>query len=109
MATISAKNDEMRKKRPDPIKSVQRRLEVEAKLAEYPELTSDKVIDLIYWFKREATAMEVATVASNPDIQDSYRQFRDRHLDKLSTGEIFLATGLGMILIVVVAIVIAVP
>ena len=109
MATISAKNDEMRKKRPDPIKSVQRRLEVEARLAEYPELTSDKVIDLIYWFKREATAMEVATVASNPEIQDRYRQFRDRHLDKLSTGEIVLATGFGMILIVVVAIALAVP
>lgn len=99
----------MRKKRPPQIKSVQRRLQIEATLAEYPSVSPDKIIDVIYWFKREATAMEVASVASNPDLQTNYRSFRDRHLGKLSMGELIVAIGVGMVLIVTIAAVVAVP
>lgn len=78
-------------------------------MADYPELPPDKLLDLIYWFKREATAMEVAAVACNPDIQAKYRQFRNRHLNDLTVGELVLAIGLGMVLIVMIAVVVAVP
>jgi hypothetical protein len=99
----------MRKRRRDPIKSVQRRLQIEAALAEYPEVSPDRLSDVIQWFKREATAMEVASVACNPDLQSKYRSFRNRHLDKLSAGELFVTIGVGMVLIVAVAAVLAVP
>jgi hypothetical protein len=99
----------MRKKRRPYIKSVQRRLQIEAMLADYPSVSPDKIIDVIYWFKREATAMEVASVASNPDLQKSYRSFRDRHLGKLSMSELIVAIGVGMVLIVTIAAVVAVP
>lgn len=99
----------MRNNRRNNIKSVQRRLEVEVTLAEYPDLPADRIVDLMYWFKREATALEVATVASNPAIQKNYRQFRDAHLDRLTTREVVLATSLGVILIVAVAVAIALP
>lgn len=99
----------MRNKRRNIIKSVQRRLEVEITLSEYPNLSADRIVDLMYWFKREATALEVATIASNPAIQKNYRQFRDTHLERLSAREVVLATGLGVILIVTVAVIIVLP
>lgn len=63
----------------------------------------------MYWFKQEATALEVATIASNPAIHSNYRQFRETHLDRLTTREMVLTTGLGVILIVAVAVIIAFP
>lgn len=99
----------MQSRRPDPIKSVQRRLQIEAALAEYPELSPDKLIDVIYWFKREATALEVASVACNPELQSKYRVFRNKHLDKLSIGELIVAIGVGMVVIVAITALIVVP
>ena len=99
----------MRNKQRESVKSVQRRLEIEQSLSHYPALPPDKVLDLVYWFKREATAMEIASVASNPAIQTRYRQFREKHITKLSAGETILATGLGTIIIVVMAVLISIP
>lgn len=99
----------MQNRRRDPIKSVQRRIQVEASLANYPELSPDKLLDLIYWFKREATPREVAVVAGNPDIQAKYRHFRERHLDQIRTGELAWGLGLGLLLVVMIAAVTAMP
>jgi hypothetical protein len=93
----------MRNTRRIPIKSVRRRLDVEEKLVDYPDLSADKLLDLIYWFKREATVMELAAIASNPRVRDNYRQFRARYLGKLTMGETVLATVLGAGLIVMIA------
>ncbi|MNC94342.1 hypothetical protein D3C83_111710 [compost metagenome] len=50
--------------------------------------------------------MEVATVASNLDeqYQDSYRQFRQAHIDKFSLIGVAIATIFGAIVIVVLAV-----
>lgn len=89
------------------MKSVQRRLEIEQSLSHYPALPPDKVLDLIYWFKREATAMEIASVASNPAIQTKYSQFREKHINNLSVGGTILSTILGVIIIVILAVAIS--
>lgn len=98
----------MRKKRSDTAKTVQRRLQVEASLAEYPHLPADQIIDLVHWFKREATPMEVAAIASNPRILGKYRQFRSAYLDRLSAGEVILGIGLGTLLIVTASVIFAI-
>lgn len=92
----------MRTTRRIPIKSVQRRLDVEEKLSGYPDISAEKLLDLIYWFKREATAMELATIAGNPKVRDNYRQFRDKYLDKITIGETAITAVLGVILIAMV-------
>lgn len=99
----------MRVKQTESIKSVQRRLEIERNLSQYPALPPDKISDLIHWFKREATAMEVASVARNPAIQSRYLQFHNKHISKMSIGETILVTVFAMVVIVSIAIVIAVP
>jgi hypothetical protein len=97
----------MRNRRRDTIKSVRRRLDVEQALRNYPNLPPDRIADLTKWFKREATAMEVAAIAGNPNIQSNYCRFRDQHLDRLTAWETALATGLGVVLIAVAALAVA--
>lgn len=94
----------MKREKYDSPKSVRRRLEVQQALSQYPDLPSDKIQDLVRWFKKEATAMEVAVVASQLDKQDSYRDFRRTHIDKLSPIEMIGATLVIMLLIVLVAV-----
>ncbi|RYE51633.1 MAG: hypothetical protein EOP21_00885 [Hyphomicrobiales bacterium] len=98
----------MRKKRSDVAKTAQRRLQVEARLAEFPQLPADQIIDIVHWFKREATPGEVAAIASNPRIINKYRQFRRVYLNRLSAGELILGVGLGALLIVTASVIAAI-
>jgi hypothetical protein len=100
----------MRKRQPNAIKSVRRRLEVGQALSRYPDLPSEQIQDLVHWFKREATAMEVATVANSLDAkdQDSYRQFRQAHIDRLTPVELAVTTLFGATVIVCFAVGVAI-
>ncbi|MDE8652782.1 hypothetical protein [Novosphingobium album (ex Liu et al. 2023)] len=93
----------MRHRDPNLSENIQRRREVEQTLSQYPNLEPEKIRDVIHWFKREASAMDVAMVANNLDNRDSYREFRRTHIDKLTPVEIIVATVLMMILIVLLA------
>jgi hypothetical protein len=83
----------------EPMKSARRRLEVEKSLADYPDLSPDEIINIVHWFKNEASSFEVASVASNSEIQEEYSQFRNLYLAKLTPWEIGLACLFGAILL----------
>ena len=96
-------------RRREPISSDQRRHQIEETLIRYPHLTSEQLTDLIKWFKSEATAMEVATLASDPDLYPQYRSFRTKHVDKFTLGELTISAGFAAVLIVTVAALLATP
>lgn len=64
-----------------------RRAEMESVLADYPHLTEERLAALLAWFRNEASALDVATMASNPTVADRYRSFRADHIDPVTTGE----------------------
>ncbi len=64
-----------------------RRAQMEAALADYPNLSEDRLAALLGWFRKDATALDVAMVASNPSIIEPYRQFRAEHIDRISGKE----------------------
>ena len=99
---------EMGRKLSDNSGSIQRKLEIEAALAEYGDLPADRIVDLVGWFRREATAREIATIAGNPAIADNYQHFRALHLVGMTTGGAVLCTFIGAVLIVVLAVAAAV-
>ncbi len=68
--------------------SADRRAQIERTLAHYPDLSDAALGDLLAWFRHEATALDVAMVASNPDILAPYRQFRADHIDRLTAKDI---------------------
>ena len=65
-----------------------RRAHVEALLAAYPDVTPPEHELLVNWFRREASALDVGMVASNPDIARGYRLFRQQHIDRFTLADL---------------------
>jgi hypothetical protein len=67
----------------------------EALLARYPGLTEEELLDLTHWFRKEASAFDVASLASKESVAEPYRLFRAEHVDRFRVKEaIILAGGL---------------
>lgn len=54
---------------------------VEGTLARYPDISGTELATLKSWFMREASALDVGTLASNERIAAQYARFRADHLD----------------------------
>lgn len=74
----------------DAASGVARMAHIEALLASYPDVTGDELEILKNWFNREASAFDVATLASKSEIRSGYTQFRADHIDKFGTRDIVL-------------------
>ena len=70
---------------------VARRAQIEAALADYPHLSEDRIAAIKAWFQKEASALDVAMIASNERITESYRRFRADHIDRLTGRDIIRA------------------
>ncbi len=69
----------------------QRRERVELLLTRYPDLSDAEIADLLHWFRKEASALDVAMLASDESLARAYQPFRAAHLDRLSAVEIAVA------------------
>ncbi|WP_068073247.1 hypothetical protein [Novosphingobium lentum] len=77
----------------------QLRARIEATLARYPALDDNELAGLLAWFRREASALDVATVACNAAIAEPYRRFRADHIDRISGRDIVRAlVAVGVVL-----------
>lgn len=90
----------------DGAASADRRAQIERTLADYPDLGEDSLGELIAWFRKEASALDVAMVASNPEIAESYRRFRADHIDRLTGNDILrgilFAVAIGAIVLLII-------
>jgi hypothetical protein len=64
-----------------------RRAHVEALLAAYPDVTPEERQLMVNWFRSEASALDVALVASNPAAERGYRRFRSENVDKFTVKD----------------------
>jgi dsRNA-specific ribonuclease len=64
---------------------------IEALLASYPDVTEGELATLKNWFNREASALDVGTLASKDELRSGYTQFRAEHIDKFTAKEIVFA------------------
>ncbi len=62
--------------------------EIEQLLNSYPDVSDKQLGELKRWFKKEASAFEVASLASKQPA--GYAKFRADHIDKFSKIEILL-------------------
>ncbi|HEY8604006.1 hypothetical protein [Tsuneonella suprasediminis] len=67
--------------------------QVETLLGRYPAISEDELNDLTQWFRKEASAFEVASLASKEAITSGYAAFRREHIDVFSFRDI----GKGLI------------
>ena len=82
--------------------SPQRRARIEALLGCYGALDGAELAELLHWYRREASSMDVALLASNEAIRDGYRAFRREHVDRFSlkdklVGALLVAGAAGAI------------
>ncbi|BBC72320.1 conserved hypothetical protein [Altererythrobacter sp. B11] len=77
----------------------------EALLASYPDLSPDELEELLEWFRRRASSLDVALVASNERIRRGYSRFRADHVDRFTPRDLLLASLFaGAVLALVIAI-----
>jgi hypothetical protein len=87
----------------DSAVALARRTHIETLLGSYPDVTPDEVALLQRWFRTQASALDVATVACNERITDGYRQFRRDHIDRFTLTDI--AKGLVGLAVMVLCVV----
>lgn len=85
----------------------EQRAEIETALARYPDLSPERLAVIITWFRKEASALDVALIASNEAIAESYRHFRNDHIDPFTPrdvvkGSLFVVTALGLMFITLI-------
>lgn len=66
-----------------------RRQSAVALLARYPGLDDTELAELVRWFKKEASALDVGLIASDPELSHSYQRLKDAHLSKLGAADLF--------------------
>jgi hypothetical protein len=64
-----------------------RRAHVEALLSAYPDVTPQEHELLVDWFRKDASALDIGMVASNPAAERGYRRFRAEHIDRFTIND----------------------
>lgn len=74
----------MTRKQTDSSERTLRRRAVERVIAQYPDISEEQLHRLFDYFRLEASAAEVARIATNPRIRPQYRRLcRDHRIDRL--------------------------
>ena len=86
--------------------AAERRAHVAALIARYPNLAPEELEQVHHWFRKDASALEVGMLASEPDIFAQYQAYRAEHCDRYTLGDfvraaLFIAVivGLGGLLV----------
>lgn len=82
---------------------VDRRAHIENLLASYPDLEPEQLKELVDWFSREASALDVGMIASNEEVKAGYERFRAEHLDRFKPNDIAYALAFAAVIAGVVA------
>jgi hypothetical protein len=85
---------------------VLRRVRIERALADYPNIDPTREAEVLHWFRKEASALDVAMLATNQDIADAYRRFRDDHIDPLTCGDILRGIAFATAIAAIVALIV---
>ena len=54
----------------------------------YPDLDEGELAELKRWYRKEASAFDVASMASRDDVRPGYRAFRADHIDRFTPVDV---------------------
>lgn len=84
-----------------------RRAHIEGVLAYYPNVEPAQLEELLRWFRKEASALDVALLTNNPAVIEPYRRFRaDHNLDGLSRRDLAFGLSMALSLAAIVAVIV---
>jgi hypothetical protein len=70
----------------------------------YPQLDRLELAELLRWYRREASAMDVALVASNDRLRSNFEAFHARHIQPFSWKDKLVTGVLGSAIIALLAV-----
>jgi hypothetical protein len=71
---------------------------IEGLLSRYPQLEGAELADLKRWFAKEASAFDVASLASKEELREPYTRFRADHVDRFSARDLmYILVGLAVV------------
>ena len=73
----------------------EKRAQAEGALANYPHLDPHELSRLLHWYRREASAMDVALVASNETLRSRFEAFHLDHIAPFSWREKLFTAALS--------------
>ncbi len=66
-----------------------RRNEMASLLARYPHVDEDELAELLHWFTKEASALDIGLMSSDPHLKAPYEAINKDHLDRLNGADLF--------------------
>jgi hypothetical protein len=67
----------------------------EALLLRYPRLEQEELDELLHWYRREASSMDVALIASDERLRRGFEKFQADHLKAFNWKEKLVTAALG--------------
>ena len=67
----------------------ERRAYAKALLARYPDLPIDQLNDLLRWFRKEASALDVGLISMDDALAHQYATLKRDELDRFTVRDIF--------------------
>jgi len=80
----------------------ERRARIEGMLARYPHVDEAGLAELSTYFDKEASALDIAMIASNEAVVERYRQFRAEHVDPITGRDWVRATVFALVVALIV-------
>jgi hypothetical protein len=81
--------------------------QMELLLSAYPNLSDSQVQELKTWWNKEASAIDIANLASKESLQERYKSFRAEHIDPCGWKDVILGilvVSVALALLAVIAI-----
>lgn len=66
-----------------------RRNEMASLLPRYPDLDSDELVELLRWFNKDASALDVGLISGEPHLKAAYAAIKKDHLDRVNGANLF--------------------
>jgi len=86
---------------PGTVRGADRFDQIEALLKSYPHISDGQVDDLKTWWEKEASAFDIASLASKDYLKEGYSRFRAEHIDCFKPKDVIVGI-LGLLGIVAV-------
>lgn len=62
----------------------EKRRHAEILLASYPDLSRDELAQLVRWFRKDASSLDMGLLAQHQELGGPYRKFRAEHVDRFT-------------------------
>lgn len=69
----------------------ERRARAEALLIRYPAIEQQELAELIYWARKDASALDVGMIGSDPLLGPPWRLFARDHIDRITPVDLLYA------------------